>query len=317
MGYVKRLTTDTYRSQRRGGRGVSGLSTREEDFVENLFVCRTHDYILFFTTLGRLYKLRGYQIPEAGRQAKGTAIVNLLPLMEGEKVTTAIPISSFEGDNYLTMITKRGLIKKTALDEYNTNRKGGVYAISLNEDDELINVSLTDGNNQVFIVTRNGKSIRFNETDVRPMGRLAHGVRAINLAEDDYVVGSAVMGEGKNLLVVTENGLGKVTESSEYKVQSRGGKGVKTYRITEKSGLVAGVKAITNDDDVMLITSKGIVIRTAVSGISVMGRATQGVMLMRATDGEKVVSIAISAHEEEEDLPEGAEVQATEEKGEE
>ena len=312
VGYVKRLTTDTYRSQRRGGRGVSGLSTREEDFVENLFVCNTHDYILFFTTLGRLYKLKGYQIPEAGRTAKGTAIVNLLPLMDGEKVTTAIPISSFEGDNYLTMITKRGLIKKTALEEYNTNRKGGVYAISINEDDELINVSLTDGNNEVFIVTRNGKSIRFNENDVRPMGRLAHGVRAINLAEDDYVVGSAVMTDDKNLLVVTENGLGKVTESGEYKVQSRGGKGVKTYRITEKSGLVAGVKAITGDEDVMLITSKGVVIRTAVSGISVMGRATQGVMLMRAQDGEKVVSIAISAHEdEEEEVLDGATVDTT------
>ena len=301
IGYVKRLSTDTYRSQRRGGKGVSGLSTREEDFVEKLFVCSTHDYVLFFTNFGRLYKLKAYQIPEASRHAKGTAIVNLLQLQKGEKISAVIPLHAFEEDSYLTMITKKGLIKKTSAKEYDTNRKGGLYAISINEDDELINVTLTNGSQQVFVVTRNGKSIRFNETDVRPMGRTAHGVRAIDLAADDYVVGSAVVSEDADLLVITENGLGKLTGISEYKVQTRAGKGVKTYKITEKSGLVAGVLSAKPDEDVMMITSKGVVIRTAVSGISRMGRATQGVMLMRMSDKEKIVSISAAAHEDEED----------------
>ena len=311
IGYVKRLSVDTYRSQRRGGKGVSALSTREEDFVEKLFVCSTHDYVLFFTNFGRLYKLKAYQIPEASRHAKGTAIVNLLQLQKGEKISTIIPLKEFNDEEYLTMVTKQGLVKKTAVSEYNTNRKGGLYAISINEDDELINVELTNGSKEVFVITRNGKSIRFKETDVRPMGRTAHGVRAINLTEDDYVVGSAIVTDDADLLVITENGLGKLTAISEYKVQSRAGKGVKTYKITEKSGLVAGAKCVTPDEDIMMITSKGIVIRTAVSGISKMGRATQGVMLMRMTGNEKIVSITSAPHEDPEEenevLTEGAE----------
>ncbi|MBR3942790.1 MAG: DNA gyrase subunit A [Clostridia bacterium] len=314
FGYVKRLASDTYRAQRRGGRGISGLATREEDFVEQLFVCRTKDYVLFFTNKGRLYKLKAYQIPEAGRHAKGTAIVNLLELQPDEKVTTIIPLTAFEDDRYLTMVTKKGTIKKTALSEYDTNRKGGLNAIGLNEDDELITVKVTDGANQVFVVTHEGKSIRFKETDVRPMGRTAHGVRAIDLAETDYVVGAAVINnENAEILLVSENGLGKVTAAEEYKVQSRAGKGVKTYKITEKTGYLVGASIIGENDDVMLITSGGTIIRTAVNGISRMGRATQGVMLMRLGEEEKIVSIALAQHEEEEETAsEGSEAVVTE-----
>ncbi len=301
FGYVKRLTTDTYRSQRRGGKGMSALSTREEDFVEKIFICNTHDYLFFFTNFGRLYKLKAYQIPEASRQAKGSAIVNILPLMKDEKIATVIPVSELSGDMFLTMVTKQGLIKKTSLSEFMTNRKGGVYAISINENDELINVMLTEGCDTVFVATYGGKSIRFKEEDVRPMGRTAHGVKAINLSDDDFVVASDVIKGEQNLLVVTENGLGKITPSTEYKIQSRSGKGIKTYKITEKTGNVIGVTTITPDEDIMMITSKGTIIRTAVDGISVMGRTTQGVMLMRLDKEEKVVSIAKADHEEESD----------------
>lgn len=301
FGYVKRLTTDTYRSQRRGGRGISALSTREEDFVEKIFTCNTHDYVLFFTNLGRMYKLKAYQIPEGSRQAKGTAIINLIPVEKEERVTAVIPLPEFEDDKYLTMITKRGLIKKTLVSDYATNRKGGIYAISINEDDELINVKLTDGDNEVFIATHDGKSIRFKETDVRPMGRLAHGVRAVNLAESDYVVGAAVVGEGAKIILVSENGLGKITPISEYKVQTRGGKGVKTYKITEKTGCVAGIDEILDNDDIMMITSSGTIIRTSTEGIREMGRATQGVKLMKLSQNEKIMSIATAAHEDEEE----------------
>ena len=305
FGYVKRLASDTYRSQRRGGKGIAAVAKRDEDFVENLFVCRTKDHILFFTNLGRIHHLKAYQLPEAGRHAKGSAIVNLLQLFEGEKVTTMIPVSEFYEDTYLTMLTKRGLVKKTEFIEYKTNRKGGLNAIGLNEGDELINVKVTNGNNQIFVVTHDGKSIRFNETDVRPMGRTAHGVRAIDLADGDYVVGSAILDGDCDLLLVSENGLGKVTSSEEYKTQNRGGKGVKTYKITEKTGKLVGVKAISEDEDAMLITSGGTIIRTAVAGISKMGRATQGVMLMRLGEDEKIVSIAQARHEEEEETLDG------------
>ena len=305
FGYVKRLASDTYRSQRRGGKGIAAVAKRDEDFVENLFVCRTKDHILFFTNLGRIHHLKAYQLPEAGRHAKGSAIVNLLQLFEGEKVTTMIPVSEFSEDTYLTMLTKRGLVKKTEFIEYKTNRKGGLNAIGLNEGDELINVKVTNGNDQIFVVTHEGKSIRFNETDVRPMGRTAHGVRAIDLADGDYVVGSAILSDDCDLLLVSENGLGKLTSSEEFKIQNRGGKGVKTYKITEKTGKLVGVKAISEDEDAMLITSGGTIIRTAVSGISKMGRATQGVMLMRLGEDEKIVSIAQARHEEEEENAEG------------
>ena len=318
FGYVKRLASDTYRSQRRGGKGITALAKRDEDFVEELFVCRTKDHILFFTNLGRVHHLKAYQLPEAGRHAKGSAIINLLQLLPGEKVTTLMPVSSFEEDTYLTMLTKKGLVKKTRFIEYNTNRKGGLNAIGLNEGDELINVKITHGENQIFVVTHEGKSIRFKETDVRPMGRTAHGVRAIDLSDDDYVVGSAILDGDSDLLLVSENGLGKVTSSEEYKIQNRGGKGVKTYKITEKTGKLVGVKAISEEEDAMLITSGGTIIRTAVSGISKMGRATQGVVLMRLAENEKIVSIAQARHEEEEETPEGQEfAETTPEKAEE
>ena len=301
FGYVKRLTSDTYRSQRRGGKGISGVAKRDEDFVEELFVCRTHDHILFFTNLGRIHHLKAYQLPEAGRHAKGSALVNLLQLLPGEKVTTLIPVDEFKEGTYLTMLTKNGLVKKTEFIEYKTNRKGGLNAIGLNEGDELINVKVTNGSNQIFVVTHEGKSIRFEETDVRAMGRTAHGVRAIDLAEGDYVVGSAILEDDCDLLFVSEKGLGKITNSSEYKIQNRAGKGIKTYKITEKTGNLVGVKAVTDEDDVMLITSGGTIIRTAVSGISKMSRATQGVMLMRLDENEKIVSIAQARHEDEEE----------------
>ncbi len=302
IGYVKRLTTDTYRSQRRGGKGVSALSTKEEDFVDKIITCSTHDHLLMFTNFGRMYKIKAYRIPAASRQAKGTPMINVIPLMNGEKVNNIIPVSEIDGEKYLTMITKKGLIKRTSVDAYSSNRKGGIYAISINDDDELMTVKMTDGNCQVLVVTRNGKSIRFEEEKIRSMGRLAHGVRAIKLEDEDYVVGACVVDENANLLVVTENGLGKITPVSEYKVQSRGGKGVKTYRITEKSGLVAGAAEIdAENDDLMMITSEGTIIRTAVSGISVMGRATQGVTLMKTSNGEKIVSIAITSKEDDEE----------------
>ncbi len=307
FGYVKRLTTDTYKSQRRGGKGISALSTREEDFVKNIFTCSTHDYLLFFTSLGRMYKIKAYRIPEASRQAKGTAIVNILPLMKDEKVTTIIPLKEFEEGKYLTMVTKKGLVKKTDLMEYDTARKGGLYAISINEDDELMNVALTDGSHEVFIATKNGKSIRFKETDVRAMGRTAHGVRGIDLAEDDSVVGCEVVNSESDMLIVTEKGYGKITDINEYKVQSRAGKGVKTYKITEKTGSIAGLVTIEENEDIMMITSNGTIIRTAVSGINKMGRATQGVILMRLAEDEKIVSISKTEHEEPEEEIENAE----------
>ncbi|MBO5453000.1 MAG: DNA gyrase subunit A [Clostridia bacterium] len=307
FGYVKRLTTDTYKSQRRGGKGISALSTREEDFVKNIFTCSTHDYLLFFTTLGRMYKVKAYRIPEASRQAKGTAIQNILPLMKDEKVTTIIPLKEFIDGKYLTMVTKKGLVKKTDLMEYDTARKGGLYAISINEDDELMNVALTDGSQQVFIATKNGKSIRFNETDVRAMGRTAHGVRGIDLAEDDFVIGCEVVSSDSDMLIVTEKGYGKITDISEYKVQSRAGKGVKTYKITEKTGPLAGFTAIGENEDIMMITSSGTIIRTAISGINKMGRATQGVILMRLDEDEKIVSISKTEHEEPEEEIENTE----------
>lgn len=309
FGYVKRLKTDTYRAQRRGGRGISGLSTREEDFVEELFVTSTHNYILFFTNMGRMFKLKAYQIPEASRTAKGMAIVNLLELEANEKITATIPLKEFEDGKYLTMVTRKGTIKKTGLMEYNTNRSGGLRAIGLEEDDELIRVKLTDGTRDIIIGTHKGMAIRFNEQDVRPMGRTAHGVRGIKLKENDYVVGASLVSEGVDLLIVSENGMGKRTKVDEYKVQQRGGKGVKTYKITEKTGDIAGIKTVDDNHDIMLITSDGVVIRTGADEISTLGRDTSGVRLMRLTEDIKVVAIARIEKEEEDDSEE-AEIDA-------
>ena len=293
FGYIKRMPIDTYKSQKRGGKGITGIATREEDFVKQIFTASTHDTILFFTNKGKLYHLRGYEIPEAGRTAKGTAIVNLLSLDAGEKISAVIPIQNFAEGKYLLMATKNGLIKKTALREYDSNRKTGLQGITLKEDDELIAVRLTDGQDNVVLVTRNGMCITFDEKDVRPIGRVSQGVIGIRLDEDDMVIGmeSVISGGKATLLAITENGFGKRTELDEYRVQIRGGKGVVTYKITNKTGKIVGVRIATEEDDVMLITDTGTIIRIKVKDISVLGRSTQGVTLMRTSDGGKVVSI--------------------------
>ena len=293
FGYIKRLPIDTYRSQRRGGKGITGMTTREEDFVKQIFTASTHDTILFFTNKGKLYRLRGYEVPEAGRTARGTAIVNLLSLEPGEKVSAVIPIQNFAEGKYLLMATKNGLIKKTALKEYDSTRKTGLQGITLKENDELIAVRLTDGEDNVVLVTRNGLCITFDEKDVRPIGRVSQGVIGIRLDEDDEVIGmeSIIAGGKATLLAITENGFGKRTELDEYRVQLRGGKGVITYKITPKTGKLVGVRIATEEDDVMLITDTGTIIRINVKDISVLGRSTQGVTLMRTNDGGKVVSI--------------------------
>ncbi len=293
FGYIKRMPIDTYKSQKRGGKGITGIATREDDFVKQIFTASTHDTILFFTNKGKLYHLRGYEIPEAGRTARGTAIVNLLSLDAGEKISAVIPIQNFAEGKYLLMATKHGLIKKTALTEYNSSRKTGLQGITLKEDDELIAVRLTDGEDNVVLVTRNGMCITFDEKDVRPIGRVSQGVIGIRLDEDDEVIGmeSVIAGGKATLLAITENGFGKRTELDEYRVQMRGGKGVITYKITPKTGKLVGVRIATEDDDVMLITDTGTIIRINVKDISVLGRSTQGVTLMRTSDGGKVVSM--------------------------
>jgi len=293
FGYIKRMPIDTYKSQRRGGKGITGIATREDDFVKQIFTTSTHDMILFFTNKGKLYKLRGYEVPEAGRTAKGTAIVNLLSLDPGEKVSAVIPIQNFAEGKYLLMATKNGLIKKTALKEYDTARKTGLQGITLKDEDELIGVRLTDGEDNVVLVTRNGLCITFDEKDVRPIGRVSQGVIGMRLDEDDEVIGmeSVIAGGKATLLAITENGFGKRTELDEYRVQKRGGRGVITYKITPKTGKLVGVRIATEEDDVMLITDTGTIIRLKVNEISILGRSTQGVTLMRTNDGGKVVSI--------------------------
>jgi len=300
-GYIKRMPTSTYTSQHRGGKGIKGMSTKEEDFVENIMVASTHDNMLFFTSKGRMYRMKGYQIPESGRQAKGSAIVNLLPIEKDEKVTALIALREFEDDKYLLMCTRNGVIKKTAVTDYDTSRKGGIIGISLDEGDELIKVELTNGENEVIVGTHSGMAIRFNEKDVRSMGRVTRGVKAITLRGDDYIIGMCLAKEDTQLLAVTENGYGKRTDLSEYRVQSRGGVGIKTYRCSDVTGNVVGIRSVKDDQDIMMITSEGIIIRIAAAGISSIGRSTKGVRLMRLSDGVKVVSIGITEHEEPEE----------------
>ena len=303
FGYIKRMPIDTYKSQRRGGKGITGIATREEDFVKQIFTASTHDTILFFSNKGKLYRLRGYEIPEAGRTARGTAIVNLLSLDSGEKISAVIPLQNFAEGKYLLMATKKGIIKKTPLLEYNSARKTGLLSITLKDDDELISVRLTDGEDNVLLVTHNGICITFDEKDVRPMGRTAQGVIGIRLDEDDEVISmeSVLAGGNATLLAITENGFGKRTELDEYRVQTRGGKGVMTYKITPKTGKLVGARVATEEDDVMLITDGGTIIRLKVKDISVLGRATQGVTLMRTSDGGQVVSIETISPESDEE----------------
>ncbi len=292
FGYIKRMPIDTYKSQKRGGKGITGMTTKEDDFVKQIFTASTHDTILFFSNKGKLYRLRGYEIPESGRTAKGTAIVNLLSLDAGEKISTIIPIQNFAEGKYLLFATRNGLIKKTALTEYNSARKTGLLAITLKDEDELIDVRLTDGEDNVVLVTKQGMCITFSERDVRPIGRVSQGVIGIRLDENDSVIGmeSIIQGSNATLLAITENGFGKRTELDEYRVQTRGGKGVITYKITPKTGVIVGIKIVNEEDDVMLITDTGTIIRINVKDISVLGRSTQGVTLMRTNEG-KVVSI--------------------------
>ena len=292
FGYIKRMPVDTYKSQKRGGKGILGITTRDEDFVKEIFSASTHDTVLFFSNKGKLYKLRGYEIPEAGRTAKGTAIINLLSLDPGEKISAIIPIPVFAEGKYLLFATRNGFIKKTPVDEYKSARKTGLQAITLRENDEVIDVRLTDGEDNVVLVTRKGLSITFDEKNVRPMGRKSQGVIGIKLNEDDYVIGmeSIVGGSKSTLLAITENGFGKRTELDEYRVQTRGGKGVITYKITPKTGDLVGIRIVDDTDDVMLITDTGTIIRMSAKDISILGRSTQGVTLMRTNEG-KVVSI--------------------------
>ena len=302
FGYIKRMPVDTYKSQKRGGKGIAAATTREEDFVKQIFTASTHDTILFFSNKGKLYKLRGYEIPEGGRTARGTAIVNLLSLSSGEKISAIIPLQNFAEGKYLLFATKLGTIKKTKLSEYNSLRKTGLISITLKDDDELIDVRLTDGEDNVVLVTKQGLSITFDEKDVRPMGRASQGVMGIRLSEDDVVIGmeSIIRGSNATLLAITENGFGKRTELEEYRVQNRGGKGVITYKVTPKTGTIVGIRIVEEKDDVMLITDTGTIIRLNVSEISILGRSTQGVTLMRTNEG-KVVSIEKVSETEEVD----------------
>ena len=301
FGYIKRMPVDTYKSQRRGGKGITGIATREDDFVKEIFSASTHDTILFFSNKGKMYRLRGYEIPEAGRTAKGTAIVNLLNLEGGEKISAIIPIQNFAEGKHLLMATKNGLIKKTPLVEYDSNRRTGLMGITLKEDDELIDVRMTDGEDNVVLVTRKGMSITFDEKDVRPVGRTAQGVIGMRLDDNDYIVGMEpiIAGSKATLLAITENGFGKRTELEEYRVQNRGGRGVITYKITPKTGEIVGIKIVSGTEDVILITDTGTIIRLNSGEISVLGRSTQGVTLMRTNDG-KVVSIEKIVEENEE-----------------
>lgn len=292
LNYVKRTPLDTYKSQNRGGRGIIGMQTREEDFVKDLFVCSSHDTLLFFTNKGKVYKAKGYQIPEAGRQARGTAIVNLLEVANGETVNAVIPVKAFDENTYLVMITKQGVIKKTDMTSFINIRKGGLNAVNLRENDELISVFVTDGTKNIFVGTHNGMGIRFDENDVRPMGRGATGVRAIKLKDDDYVVSAAAVDESLKLLNVTENGYGKRTDINEFNVQQRGGMGVKSHQITEKTGKIVGSVMVSEGEELMLITSEGVIIRLRCSDISTFGRASQGVKLINLNDGVMVAGVA-------------------------
>ena len=292
LNYIKRTPLATYKSQNRGGRGIIGMQTREEDAVTRLFVCSTHDYLLFFTSFGRVYKIKGYEVPEAGRTARGLAIVNLLNISQGEKITAVVPVREFNDDRYLVMITKSGVIKKTSMESFSNIRKAGLTAVNLREGDELISAFLTDGKDDIIVATRNGMGIRFNEEDVRPMGRTATGVRAILLGDDDYVVSADIVREGDKLLNVTEKGYGKRTDEVNFSVQHRGGKGVKIHQITDKTGKLSGVIKVGDNEELMIVTSEGVIIRLRGKEISTFGRISQGVKLINLGAGITVAGVA-------------------------
>ena len=300
LGYIKRMTVDNFRSQNRGGRGIKGMQTLDDDYIEELMMTTTHHYVMFFTNTGRVNRMKAYEIPEAGRTARGTAIINLLQLMPGERITAVIPISKFEEGQYLMMATRKGLVKKTPIQDYANVRKIGLAAISLRDDDELIEVKATDDKKDIILVTKYGQCIRFKESDVRSTGRVSMGVRGINLLDGDEVVAMQLNTQGYYLLVVSENGMGKRTSISEFTCQNRGGKGVKCYKITEKTGNVIGAKAVNEENEIMMITTEGIIIRLQCSDISILGRITSGVKLINLSDGVTVASFA-KVREKEED----------------
>ena len=292
MGYIKRMSMDTFKSQNRGGKGIKGMQILDDDYIKELFITTTHHYIMFFTNTGRVYRLKGYEIPEASRTARGTAIINLLQLMPDEKITAMIPIREYEDGQYLLMATEKGLVKKTPIKDYANVRKTGLAAIVLREDDKLIEVKITDDEQDVILVTKYGMCIRFSEKDVRPTGRVSMGVRGMNLGDHDEVIGMQISDQGKYLLIASEKGMGKLTDMDEFTRQNRGGKGVKCYKITEKTGDVVGMKAVDEDSEIMMINTEGIVIRMKCSDISVYGRITSGVKLINLPENEKVASIA-------------------------
>ena len=314
LGYIKRMTVDNFRSQNRGGKGIKGMQTLDEDFIEEIFMTTTHHYLMFFTNFGRAYRMKAYEIPEAGRTARGTAIINLLQLQPGEKISAVIPVKEWDETNYLIMATRDGIVKKTKMKDYSNIRKTGLLAISLREGDELIEVKITDGNDDVILITKNGMSIRFHETDVRTTGRVSMGVIGMNLDEDDEVVAMQLDRQGEYLLIVSENGYGKRTLTSEFHVQNRGGKGLKCYKIMDKTGCVIGAKAVNDGNEIMMITNEGIVIRTGCDDISLLKRITSGVKLMdiRAEEGIKVANIAKVRQEvsQDNDLEDGFEESA-------
>jgi len=292
LGYIKRIPMDTYKSQNRGGKGIKGMQTREDDFVKNIFNTSTHHYIMFFTSKGKVYRLKAYEIPESSRTARGTAIVNLLQLDPGEQITAVIPLKEYEEGNYLLMATKKGIIKKSSIMDYINIRVSGLQAIVLKEEDSLIEVKLTDGSQQVILGTKNGQCIVFDEEDVRSIGRTSMGVRGMNLNDDDELIGMQLLSQGSDVLVVSQNGLGKRTKIKSFTLQRRGGKGVKFYKITDRTGTVVGMKAVNPDDDMMLISNQGIIIRIRVKDISQSGRVTSGVKLMDINDNINIASIA-------------------------
>ena len=299
LGYIKRMTVDNFRSQNRGGKGIKGMQTIEDDYIDELLMTTTHHYLMFFTNMGKVYRLKAYEIPEAGRTARGTAIINLLQLQAGEKITAVLSLKDYSQGQYLFMATKSGIVKKTPIQDYANVRKTGLAAISLKDDDELIEVKFTDNKKDIILVTKYGQCIRFKDTDVRSTGRVSMGVRGINLSDGDEIIGMQLCSQGDYLLIVSEKGMGKRTSMSEFSVQNRGGKGVKCYKITEKTGNVVGVKAVNEDNEVMMITTEGIIIRIACSDISILGRITSGVKLMNLDEKVSVASIAKVREKEE------------------
>ena len=313
LGYIKRMPEDIFKAQNRGGKGIRGMQTIDEDYIESMIVTTTHNYLMFFTNTGRVYRLKGYEIPEAGRTARGVAIVNLLQLQAGEKITAVIPLKSYEDGKYLFMATRNGMVKKTDISEYQNVRKTGLTAIVLRDNDELIEVKATNGDDDIFLITKKGMSIRFNEKDVRQTGRTSMGVKGIHLGKDDIVISMQMSSQGEKILLVTENGMGKRTLISEFNAQNRGGKGVKCYKITEKTGDLVGAKIVTDENDIMIITTEGIIIRTSCDGISTLGRVTSGVKVINLNYDNNVKVASMTEVQKEEFDDESPEEEGPEE----